>query len=81
MVAANSVINHQEKEALLLMFGTLWQKRYWPLDGKAGRPSISECIDFALRKNNTNAQEDLVDFLELYLTNMAGRCEVHALKE
>jgi len=70
-----------EKEALLIMFGPLWRKKYWPLDGQKGRPSLSDCIDLALRKRNTRSREDLVDFLEKYLTDMSRRCEASASKE
>lgn len=81
MVFVSSRLVGNEKEALLIMFGATWQKKYWPLDGQKGRPSLSDCIDFALRKNNSRAQEDLVDFLECYLTDMARRCLVSASKD
>lgn len=71
-------IKSQEKEALLIMFGPLWRKKFWALDGQGGRPSISDSIDFALRKFNTKAKEDLVDYLEDYLSNMSRRCEKSA---
>ncbi|MCA9508546.1 MAG: hypothetical protein KC505_09010 [Myxococcales bacterium] len=74
-------LNNQEKEALLLMFGQLWRQRYWSLDGLRGRPSLSDCIDFALRKRKQNAEEDLIDFLEDYLNDMARRCQNHAAKD
>ncbi len=75
------LINTKEKEALLLMFGHLWQKRYWSLDGEKGRPSLSDCIDFALRRKNCRIDEDLVDFLEQYLQDMARRCQASAQKD
>lgn len=75
------LISTKEKEALLLMFGHLWQKKYWSLDGEKGRPSLSECIDFALRRKNTRIDEDLVDFLENYLQDMARRCQASAQKD
>ncbi|GEM_PF-2385348 len=64
-----------EREAILIMFGETWRRKFWPLDGQKGRPSISDCIDFALRKKNSHHQEDLVDFLENYLSDMARRCQ------
>ena len=70
-----ALINNKEKEALLIMFGHLWQKKYCFLDGEKGRPSLSDCIDFALRKRNSRAEEDLVDFLECYLNDMSRRCQ------
>lgn len=75
MVAVSSGFSAMEKEALLIMFGPLWRKKFWPLDGQKGRPSLSECIDFALRRKNTKAKEDLVDYVESYLTDMSRRCE------
>lgn len=57
------------------MFGPVWRKKYWALDGQNGRPSIADCLDFALRKRNSKAKEDLVDYVEGYLTDMARRCE------
>lgn len=81
MVAIASTLNRNEKEALLIMFGNVWRKKFWPLDGQKGRPSISDCIDFALRKKNSRAQEDLVDYIENYLKDMAKRCEGSALRD
>lgn len=78
MVAVTSAVSRNEKEALLIMFGNIWQKKFWALDGESGRPSIADCVDFALRKLNTNAKEDLVDYVEDYLTDMARRCEGNA---
>ncbi len=80
MIVSSRLVGN-EKEALLIMFGATWQKKYWPLDGQKGRPSLSDCIDFALRKRNSKAQEDLVDFLENYLTDMARRCHSSASKD
>lgn len=79
MVAiSQSSFNGQEKEALLIMFGPVWRKRFWPLDGLKGRPSVADCLDFALRKRSSKAKEDLVDYVENYLTDMARRCEQSA---
>lgn len=80
MVDLNRLASN-EKEALLIMFGPSWQKKYWPLDGQKGRPSISDCIDFALRKRSSRAEEDLVDFIEDYLSDMARRCHHSALQD
>lgn len=74
-------IDNRQKEALLIMFGHLWQQKYWPLDGLKGRPSLADCIDFALRKPNARAEEDLVAFLEEYLQDMARRCQTLAQKD
>jgi hypothetical protein len=74
-------MNVNEKEALLIMFGPLWQKKYWSLDGQKGRPSISECIDCALKSQKAGAQKDLVSFLENYLSTMARRCDLSARKD
>lgn len=81
MVAFASRLAVNEKEALLIMFGPSWQKKYCSLDGQKGRPSIAECIDFALRRHNSRAEEDLVDFLEGYLSDMAKRCHKSALED
>ena len=81
MTFVSSRLVTNEKEALLIMFGAAWQKKYWPLDGQKGRPSLSDCIDYALRKRSARAQEDLVDFLESYLTNMARRCHSSASQD
>lgn len=78
MVALSSAFNRNEKEALLIMFGSAWRKKFWSLDGEKGRPSISDCLDFALRKSNTKAREDLVEYVESYLRDMARRCEASA---
>lgn len=80
MVAVSSAFNRNEKEALMIMFGNAWRKRFWSLDGEKGRPSISDCLDFALRKRSTRAQEDLVEYVESYLNDMARRCESSARK-
>lgn len=69
------MVGGKEKEALMIMFGTIWTKKFWALDGQKGRPSISDCLDFALRKRKIQAEEDLVDFVENYLTDMAKRCQ------
>jgi hypothetical protein len=81
MVGITPRLARNEKEALLIMYGPAWQKRFWPLDGQEGRPSIADCIDFALRKRNSRAQQDLVAFLESYLTDMARRCHYSASHE
>jgi len=75
MVAVSSSISHNEKEALLIMFGHMWRKKYWSLDGQKGRPSLGDCIDLAVRRQNTKSKEDLVDYVESYLAAMAKRCE------
>ncbi len=75
VVAITTSFGSNEKEALLIMFGPEWRKKFWTLDGQKGRPSIADCIDFALRKRNSKVEEDLVNYLENYLTNMARRCE------
>jgi hypothetical protein len=75
------MINNNEKEALLIMFGSMWRKKFWSLDGQKGRPSIDDCIDFALRRRKSYAQEDLVDYIEDHLKDMARRCEGAALKD
>lgn len=75
-----ATINRNEKEALLIMFGQIWEKKFWTLDGKMGRPSIAECVDFALRRGGKKAREDLVDYIEKYLNDMARRCEGSAKK-
>ena len=80
MVSFSSSLEQREKEALLIMFGALWQKRFWPLDGLGGRPSISDCIDFAMRRWSKKAREDLVGYLENYLGDMSRRCEGSASK-
>lgn len=74
-------LDDREKEALLIMFGQLWREKYWPLDGLKGRPSLSDCIDFALRKRSSRAEEDLIDFLESYLNDMSRRCQGLAMKD
>jgi hypothetical protein len=80
MVAISSHFSRNEKEALLIMFGPVWRKKFWPLDGQKGRPSLAECLDFALRRKNSRAKEDLVDYVESYLSDMARRCEPSAKK-
>lgn len=75
---AHSLMVGNEKEALLIMFGPRWQRKFWSLDGQQGRPSIADCIDFALKRKNIKNKEDLVDFLEDYLDDMARRCEESA---
>jgi hypothetical protein len=64
--------NQCQKEALLIMFGQSWSKKYELLDGQDGRPSIADCIEKALYKN-TKQCEDLVDFVERHLSNTARR--------
>jgi hypothetical protein len=78
VVAISSALSTNEKEALLIMFGPIWRKKFRSLDGQKGRPSIADCLDFALRKYNSKAKEDLVDYVEDYLTSMARRCEQSA---
>jgi len=78
---SQSLLADNEKEALLIMFGPIWQKRFWSLDGQKGRPSISDCIDFALKRRKARAEEDLVDFLEEYLSDMARRCHKSAAEK
>ena len=68
-------LDHNEKQALLIMFGKHWSKKFKTLDGQKGRPSIPDCLDFALRRLNSRAKEDLVGYLERYLCDMAKRCE------
>lgn len=77
MVVLN--MSTQEKEALLIMFGPIWRKKYWALDGEGGRPSIADGIDFALRKVSKKGQDDLIEHVERYLKDMARRCEKSAL--
>lgn len=77
-MSMTTALPKQEKEALLLMFGPMWQKRFWALDGQNGRPSLSQCIDFAMRRKNSRSEEDLVDYLERYLSDMSRRCQVSA---
>lgn len=74
-MAAIGENNHSKKEALLIMFGHGWSQRYCHLDGQDGRPSISDCIERALRKSNLKANEDLVDYVEKHLMSVARRCE------
>ena len=57
------------------MFGSIWQKKFGVLDGKNGRPSLADCLDLALRKRNSKAREDLVNYVETYLKDLARRCE------
>lgn len=78
---APSLLAHNEKEALLIMFGATWQKKFWSLDGQKGRPSIEDCIDFALKRRSLRLEEDLVDFIENYLSDMARRCHSSAIKD
>jgi hypothetical protein len=73
-------ISLREKEALLIMFGSIWRKKFWALDGQKGRPSISDGIDFALSRLSSGAKEDLVDYVENFLKNMSQRCECSTLK-
>lgn len=68
-------VSSHEKQAIMIMFGGLWKKKFTTLDGQKGRPSVSDCIDFALRRVNKKAGEDLVDYLEQYLFNMSKRCQ------
>ncbi len=81
MAAVGSAISRNEKEALIIMFGNSWRKRFWALDGQKGRPCLNDCVDFALRKLNTKSKEDLVNYVEAYLTDMARRCEPSARDE
>lgn len=78
MVAIISTLNRNEKEALLIMFGSYWRKKFSTLDGEQGRPSIAEAIDFALLKRNAKAKDDLVTYVEKYLQDMARRCAKNA---
>ncbi len=73
--------NNSKKEALLIMFGHSWSKRYWSLDGQDGRPSIAECIDLVLKKETLSANEDLVGYVEKHLNSISRRCERLAQKE
>ena len=75
MGIVSSALSRNEKEALLIMFGAAWQKKFATLDGEKGRPSISDCIDLASRKFNSRSKEDLIDYLETYLKKMARRCK------
>lgn len=67
--------NNNTKEALMIMFGQSWQKRFWSLDGQNGRPSIADCIEKALSKNTIKANEDLVSYVEKQLLSNARRLE------
>ncbi|HXW53110.1 MAG TPA: hypothetical protein VEL47_03285 [Myxococcota bacterium] len=78
MVAMSSAISRNEKEALIIMFGQVWKKKFWPLDGQKGRPCLNDCIDFALKRLKAKSKEDLVDYVESYLRDMARRCEASA---
>lgn len=75
VVVISPILNRHEKEALLIMFGDIWRKKFDTLDGQKGRPTLSDCIDFALRRNNAKAREDLVEYVEAYLRDMARRCQ------
>lgn len=75
MVTHPRALSQHEKEALLIMFGEVWHKKFCALDGQKGRPSIDDCIDFALKRLNPRAREDLVTYVEEYLKQMAKRCE------
>jgi hypothetical protein len=75
MVVSSQALSTEEREALWIMFGTLWQKKYCSLDGQHGRPSINDCLDWALKTKHIKESEDLVDFLESYLADMARRCQ------
>jgi hypothetical protein len=75
VVTRSSTLSRHEKEALLIMFGDSWHKKFNALDGKKGRPSINDCIDFALIRLSPRAREDLVTYLEGYLKQMAKKCE------
>lgn len=68
--------NGQEVEALLLMFGKDWQSKFKSLDGQNGRPTLSDCIHRALEKINAKQREDLVEYIECYLENMAKNSNV-----
>lgn len=64
-------------QALLIMFEKTWQKKYSLLDGKEGRPSISDCIDLILNKYKYNEEkDDLVLFLEKYLKQIAQTIKI-----
>lgn len=78
MVAVLSNSSQQQKEALLIMFGRVWQKKFWPLDGQQGRPSLGDCVDLALKRHNNKTRDDLVTYVENYLDSMSRRCEAHA---
>ena len=65
-------LEETEFQALLIMFEKIWQKKFSMLDGQNGRPSISECVEIALSQENTNPKEDLIDFLESHLEEMAN---------
>lgn len=80
-MTTKKVISLQEREALLIMFGNLWQKKYWALDGQNGRPSINDCLDWAFKSKQINANEDLIDFLESFLQDMARRCQGAAKRD
>jgi hypothetical protein len=70
-----SMCKSNEKEALLIMYGAKWQRRFWHLDGQNGRPTIDECIDLALQKQNPRSQEDLIAYIEGYLKYIVKRCK------
>lgn len=80
MVAVSPSFGRNEKEALLIMFGDVWQRKFHALDGQKGRPSIADCIDFALNKVNNKAKEDLVMHIENYLRSAAKRCQNQSRK-
>ena len=60
-------IRAHEREAILIMFGTVWRHKYWSLDGKGGRPSIEDCVEMALKKRKAKKQPDIIIFLEVFL--------------
>lgn len=74
-MAALLGIDHNKKEALLIMFGPIWKKRFWPLDGQEGRPTLADCIEKALLKNTVKSNEDLVNYVENHLKVVSRRCE------
>jgi hypothetical protein len=81
MVLVTSALSRNEKEALLIMFGTVWRKKFSTLDGRKGRPSITDCIDIASRRLNSRSRADLVYYIETYLQDMARRCESRISKD
>ncbi len=68
-----------EKEAEKLNIGFLmvhsktWQQKFACLDGCSGRPTLQECIEQALNHTSESKYKDKVKYIEMWLTNAAGR--------
>lgn len=69
------LIKSKEKEALLIMFGPMWQKKFQVLDGQYGRPNIAESIDSALLKLSPKSKIDIIRYLENHLKKIATKLE------